>query len=173
MKLRAWMLVAPLVAALSACGGGGGDSQPDNTPFDPFAHPWESICQDNGSTGFKYYARFDAAAGTFTVNSASGFRTSNCQGANGRAGVNTLFGNFVVRNQVTTADGYQAAQVDFSYNQFTQSARTSVTPSDFDLVYVDPVTHVIYLGQKSAARPGTSAGTRPDRIDFNAAWTPF
>lgn len=173
MKTRTRMmavLAVPLTMLFSACGGGG-DNGASPQPFDPFARTWTSICQSNAGTGFRYFVRFDSAQGTFTGNSASSYASANCGGTASRAGVNVLTGNYVVGNTVTALGGFDATEVNFTYSSFTQSARTSVTPADFDLVYLDPATHVIYLGMKTASRPGTSAATRPNQIDFTNAWT--
>jgi len=176
MNARARTLLLPLSALLfTACGGGGGDDggSNNNTTFDPFSARWTSICQSaTGTNGFKYFVTFDAANGTFSGNSASSYSSANCTGTSGRAGVNILNGNYSVGDTVTAAGGFIATKVDFVYTSFTKSNRTDVTPADFDLVYVDPATHVIYLGQKTASKPGNSAATRPDRIDFDIAWTP-
>jgi len=170
MTKRAWTLLVPLTALLAACGGGGDGG---DTPFDPFSRTWTSICQSaSGTNGFKYFVAFDAAGGTFTGNSASSYSGASCTGTSSRAGVNILNGTYTVGDKVTTVGGFVANKVDFVYTTFTQSNRTSVTPADFDLVYVDPATRVIYLGEKTASRPGTSAATRPDHIDFDIAWTP-
>ena len=174
MNARAWTLLLPLSTLLfTACGGGGDDGGGNNTPFDPFAARWTSICQSaTGTNGFKYFVTFDAASGTFTGNSASSYASASCTGTSSRAGINILNGNYSVGGTVTVGGGLVATKVDFVYTSFTQSNRTDVTPADFDIVYVDPASHVIYLGQKTASKPGTSAATRPDQIDFNIAWTP-
>lgn len=174
MKTRTWMmavLAVPLTIFLSACGGGGGGDGGPPPPFDPFAHTWTSICQSNSGTGFRHFLRFDAAHGTFTGDSASGYASANCGGTASRFGINILSGNYVVGNKVTAMGGFDATEVNFTYSSFTQSNRTSVTPADFDLVYLDPATHVIYLGMKTASRPGTSSATRPNQIDFTNGWT--
>jgi hypothetical protein len=78
----------------------------------------------------------------------------------------------VVGDTVTTAGGHVATKVDFIYTAISGYYRNSVTPASFDLIYVDPATHLIYLGLKTAGKPGTTAATRPDQIDFRNAWTP-
>lgn len=175
MKIRTWMmavLALPLTILVSACGGGGSDSGGPPPPFDPFAHTWTSVCQPSTTgNGFKYFVVFDSAQSTFTGNSASSYASANCSGSASRFGINVLTGNYVVGKKVTAMGGFDATEVNFTYSSFTQSNRTSVTPADFDLVYLDPATHVIYLGMKSASRPGTTSATRPNQIDFTNAWT--
>lgn len=168
MKTTQMLLLIPLIALFTACGGGGDDTP---KPFDPFASTWTSPCQDNGGTGFKYFVSFDAAQSTFIGNSASGYASADCTGRIGRSGRNILQGTYTIGNAVT-ASGVSAVQADFVYSTFTQANRTAVTPADFDLVYVDPTTNNIHLGLKTASRPGTSAGNRPNQIDFSYAWTP-
>jgi len=169
-QLRRWAAFCAASAALFAACGGSTGSTP---PFDPFSKTWTSVCQPAaGTNGFHYFISFNQTNGTFRGNSASSYSGADCSGTAGRRGINILSGTYTIGNTVTATGGLAAVQANFVYSSSTQSNRTSFTPSVFDLVYVDPVTHIVYLGQKTASRPGTSAGTRPIAIDFANAWTP-
>jgi len=167
-----------LVVGFSACGGDNKDN-PDDSPNEngppvrdgasgsaALTGTWNKNCSINTDTPYNTLTLIlDTATARFT-SLEKHFVDDSCTTPIMNYAVVSLKGSFVIGNEITTADGVIAREVDL---HITEQNETPVAERFYTLFYIDPAKpDEMVLGLDAGALDGSSANKRPNSLDFNS-----